>query len=363
MSRSRRAAALGVFLVLGVVTATAPATAGARHDPLLTPTVSANQPTGSSAVESANAPKWGSGDFAGFSAVADKDFGVWRGRPISSATDFQTNASWRAFDSTQRVIKDWQGQNTGILLSIAVPLWAGYGDHLAAAASGYYDQHFVTMARKLVAAGLGHSVLRLGWEFNGGWFRWGVTAHGKPYQYDTRAREFAAAWRHIVTAIRGVKGGDFTFDWCLSAGPHFRHLKLAYPGNSYVDYIGMDVYDWNRPGVANTPKARWHAILHQGTGLSWLAKFAKAHRKLISIPEWALVHDQVQKKHSGGDDRSFVRHMHRWFATHNLGYENYFNYSDGWMSFQMNGSNQQFPGAGKLYRSLWARVDGVSRLR
>ncbi|HVY08622.1 MAG TPA: glycosyl hydrolase [Mycobacteriales bacterium] len=362
MARGRRVFAFGVFLVLGVVSAVTPAAAGARRHPVLTPTVSANHPSGASAVESEASPHWLSGTFAGFSAVADKDFGVWRGRPITSATDFQTNASWQAFDSTERVIKDWRGQNAGIRLSIAVPLWAGYGDHLAAAASGYYDQHFVTMARRLVAAGLGDSVLRIGWEFNGGWFRWGITAHGKPYQYATRAREFASAWRHIVTAIRSVKGGHFGFDWCVSAGPHYRHLDLAYPGNSYVDYIGMDVYDWNRAGVANTPSARWHAILHQGTGLSWLAKFAAAHGKQVSIPEWALVHDSVQRKHSGGDDKSFVRHMHRWFATHNLGYENYFNASDGWMSFQMNGSSNQFPVAGKVYRSLWARVGGVSRL-
>ncbi|HVV77319.1 MAG TPA: glycosyl hydrolase [Mycobacteriales bacterium] len=362
MARSRRAAALGACLVLGAVTAATPATAGARHHPLVNPTVSANHPTSASRVESSTKRHWLSGDFAGFSAIAAKDFGVWRGRPITSAADFQTNASWQAFDSAQRVIKDWRGQNTGIVVSIAVPLWAGYGDHLAAAASGYYDEHFQTMARNLVAAGLGNSVLRLGWEFNGDWFRWGITSSGKPYQYKLRAREFASAWRHIVTSIRHVKGAHFKFDWCVSAGPHFKHLDLAYPGNAYVDYVGMDVYDWNRPGVPDTPKARWHAIVHQGTGLAWLAKFAKAHNREISIPEWALVHDSVQRNHSGGDDQSFISHMHEWFAKHDLGYEDYFNFSDGWMSFQMNGTKGQFPGAGKLYRSLWARVGGVSRL-
>ncbi len=361
MARSRRAAALGVSLVLGAVLAASPATAGARHHPLVPESVPANQPTGPTSVSSASAPHWLSGDFAGFSAVAAKDFGVWRGRPITSATDFQTNASWRAFDSAQRVIKDWHNQNTGITVSIAVPLWAGYGDHLAAAASGYFDHHFATMARNLVAAGLGNSVLRLGWEFNGSWFRWGITATGKPYQYAQRARRFARAWRHIVTTIRHVKGAHFTFDWCVAAGPHYPHVRLAYPGNAYVDYIGEDVYDWNRPGVQNSAKARWHAIVNQGTGLAWLARFADAHRKQISVPEWALVHDSVQRKHSGGDDKAFVDHMHSWFATHNLGYENYFNYSDGWQSFQMNGSNGQFPSAGKLYRSLWARVGGVRR--
>ena len=100
---------------------------------------------------------------------------------------------------------------------------------------------------------------------------------------------------------------------------------------------------------------------HQGTGLAWLAKFAAAHHKQISIPEWALVHDSFHKQHSGGDDTSFVDHMHKWFASHNVGYENYFNSSDGEMSFSMNGSSKQFPAAGKLYRALWGRPGGVRR--
>ena len=305
---------------------------------------------------------WKSGAFSGFSAIAAKDFGVWRGRPITSATDFQTNASWSAFDAANRVVQIWKNQSSGILLSIAVPLWAGYGDHLAAAASGYFNQHYTQMAKSLVAAGLGHSVLRLGWEFNGGWFRWGITAHNKPAEYASRARQFAKAWRQAVTAIRHVKGAHFTFDWCLSAGPHYEHPALAYPGDKYVDYVGMDVYDWNRAGHAGTFKARWDAIRHQGTGLDWLAKFANAHGKLISIPEWALVHDTFDKKHSGGDDKAFIDHMHAWFSSHRLGYENYFNATDGWMSFSMNDSSKQFPLAGKLYKALWSRPGGLRRV-
>ena len=366
MAPSRRAAWLGAAALLAGVLSTAVPAAAARpsdHQPLLSAQVTGNRPSGSSrGTTGAPVESWKSGDFAGFSAIADKDFGLWRGRPITSATDFQTNSSWSSFDQAARLVQTWQNQVNGILLSISVPLWAGYGNnHLAAAASGYYDAHFVAMAKHLVAAGLGHSVLRLGWEFNGSWFNWGITTQGKPDEYATRAKEFAQAWRQIVTAIRHVKGEHFAFDWCVSAGPHYGNLNLAYPGNNYVDYVGMDVYDWNRPGLPDSAQARWHAIVHQGTGLAWLAKFANAHRMPISIPEWALVHDQFQRQHSGGDDTFFVNHMHRWFTTHNVGYENYFNYSDGLMSFVMSGSTDQFPSAGQLYRLLWGRPGGVHR--
>jgi hypothetical protein len=353
-----------VALFTGVLTTAVPSVSSAHvpgHGPLVSVTVSGNIPTDVAARPAGAAETWRSGDFAGFSVLADKEFGAWRGRPITSATDFQTNSSWSAFDAATRLVKTWQGQNSGIQLSISVPLWAGYGyNHLAAAASGYYDKHFVAMAQKLVAAGLGHSVLRLGWEFNGSWFNWGITSTGKASQYATRAREFASAWRHIVTAIRHVKGAHFKFDWCVAAGPHYPHLKLAYPGNSYVDYIGEDVYDWNRDNKPASAAVRWKAILHGGTGLDWLAKFAAAHHKKISVPEWALVHDTFDKWHSGGDDTSFIDHMHAWFANHNVAYENYFNSVDGAESFMLN-ARQQFPLAGKLYRALWGRPGGVRR--
>jgi hypothetical protein len=365
MAARRRAAWLGASALLaGVLSVAMPAAAGPNgHQPLLSVQVSGNRPangvdgttTTAKAVET-----WRSGDFAGFSAIADKDFGLWRGRPITSATDFQTNSSWAEFDQAARVTTIWRNQHDGILVSIGVPLWAGYGyNHLAAAASGYYDQHFVAMAQHLVAAGLGHSVLRLGWEFNGSWFNWGITAPGPSSGYATRAREYAEAWRHIVTAIRHVKGAHFTFDWCVAAGPHYPRLNLAYPGNAYVDYIGMDVYDWNRVGEPDSAKARWNAIVNEGTGLAWLSKFANAHHKPISFPEWALVHDQASREHSGGDDTFFINHMHHWFATHNVAYENYFNSYDGLMSFVIGGSTGQFPMAGQLYRLLWGRPGGV----
>jgi hypothetical protein len=159
-----------------------------------------------------------------------------------------------------------------------------------------------------------------------------------------------------------VKGAHFTFDWCLSAGPHYKHVALAYPGDKYVDYVGMDVYDWNRRGQPSSFQARWKAIRKQGTGLDWLASFADRHHKKLSVPEWALVHDSFDKKHSGGDDQKFIDHMHDWFASHNLGYENYFNFADGWMSFSMN-TAKQFPLAGKLYKALWSRPGGVRRIR
>jgi hypothetical protein len=309
-------------------------------------------------------PRWRSGVFAGFSARRDIAFGAWRGSPITSATDFQSGLSWPALENSRRLILTWQHEHRGIKLSIGVPLWPGIGDHMQAAAGGAYDDRFRRMAAGLVSAGLGHAILRLGWEFNGRWFAWGIThphlaaepAATRAHNRAQRARQFATAWRHIVRAIRTVPGQHFTFDWCVSAGPHYRHVELAYPGDRYVDYIGDDVYDWNRAGYAR-PAQRWNAIVHERTGLAWQRRFAAAHHKPMSYPEWALVWSLFTPGQSGNDDPSFLRHMYRWFRHHDVAYENYFDYD---VSLLLNSgittSNGRFVTARELYRRLWGRL-------
>ena len=87
----------------------------------------------------------------------------------------------------------------------------------------------------MVAAGQGSSIVRLGWEFNGIWFPWGAAGH---------AGQFVAYWRQIVTTMRAVPGLDFTFEWNPSRGDlGAGNLAAFYPGNKYVDYVGLDVFD------------------------------------------------------------------------------------------------------------------------
>jgi len=347
----RRVLALGVAVVLaGSVLASVPTAAGPV--PAAAPAVAAA--TGWHHHATTRAP-WRSGVFAGFSAERDRSFGGWRGSPITSITDYQAGYSWTALVESSRLIHTWQGHHRGLLMSFSIPLWAGLGTHYAAAASGYYNGHFKAMARRLVAAGLGHAVLRLGWEFNGGWFGWGVSRAKARKLYDYRATSIARAWRQIVPAIRSVPGAHFTFDWCVAAGPHFRRVALAYPGDSYVDFIGEDVYDWNRDGWGRTPQARWHAIVHQGTGLAWQAKFAARHHKAISFPEWALVSDWMAPNQAGEDDPYFVGHMHHWFMTHDVAYENYFDHNTGLgVEFALDTNNGKFNLARALYQRLWS---------
>jgi len=244
------------------------------------------------------------------------------GYKITTALDGFARKSWSGIDDDMWVIERWKG--TGYHMIWYVPMLPdGGGVSLATGAAGAYNDHFVLLAQHLVSAGMGDSVLRLGWEFNQSKYPW--YAAGQP-------TNFVAYWRQIVTAMRSVPGANFTFEWNPSRGDNgpknqgMGNLADYYPGNDYVGIIGMDVYDsaWDYyPGATG----EFHKILTQRWGLNWLASFGADHDKPIAIPELGLgsgpstrgsrplvANGQV----SGGDDPTFISDMLNWVAHNNV---------------------------------------------
>ena len=64
-------------------------------------------------------------------------------------------------------------------------------------ASGAYNTYWKQFGHNAVKAGFSHVTLRIGWEMNGGWFKWSAAKdpnHWKAY------------WKQIVTTLRKVPG-------------------------------------------------------------------------------------------------------------------------------------------------------------
>ena len=185
---------------------------------------------------------------------------------------------------------------------------------LAAGAAGRYDAEFATLAKTLVSYGEGDAILRLGWEFNGTWYPWAVTN-----QVD--AADFAAYFRNIVTAMRIVPGTSFRFVWNATSGPTPIAAQDAYPGDAYVDYVGLDLYDqvW---GIPLNPALAWPRYVTEANGLTWLASFATAHHKPVVIPEWGLT--IRSDGHGLGDDPLFVAKLASWVSSHDVAFTSYF---------------------------------------
>ena len=294
---------------------------------------------------------WRSGVFAGYGPADDLAFGTWRGEPVASATDFLPSDDWAEIENPAWAIEHWRSVR-GVWPDFSVALWPASGGSLAEAAAGAYDAHFAALARSLVAGGLGGAGVRLGWEFNGSWYRWSVRSAGDAVLY-------AAAWRRAVTAMRSVPGARFRFDWTLSAGTGIVDPSLAYPGDAFVDDVGMDVYDWNPSGMVLPAAARWHALVTERWGLAWQARFAVAHHKAIAFPEWGLVEDTAAAGRGAGDDPTFVRSMYGWFNDHQVAFENYFDAdapAEGRL-YALTVDPGRFPEAAAAYRTLFGRSD------
>jgi len=303
-----------------------------------------------SATAASKAPvrTWKSGVMAGYGPQNDLSFATWRGSSIQTATDFVPEDTWANIENPAWDIWAW-GLAPAIQPVFSEPMFPDSGGSLAEAASGVDNAHWATLAGNLVAGGLGNSVIRLGWEFNGTWYSWSANT-------PAAAATYAQAWRQIVTAMRSVPGAHFTFDWCPTIASSGINPALAYPGNAYVDYIGEDVYDWS--SAANqTPAARWNNLVNSKYGLAWQANFAAAHGKPLSFPEWGEVQDLVNTSMSGGDDVVFMQNMHDWFASHNTAFEDYFNsdsYSTG-VFYGITTATTQFPNSRNLYQKLFSQ--------
>jgi hypothetical protein len=127
-------------------------------------------------------------------------------------------------------------------------------------------------------------------------------------------------WDRTVTAMRSVPGEHFRFDWCVSSG--YRDIPLAdfYPGNRFVNIIGVDVYD----NSATVGGGRWASIEGEPDGLMAVARFAAVHHKPISIPEWGLEPSGEPGADGAGDDPAYVDGIAAFVRRHPVAYESYF---------------------------------------
>ncbi len=266
----------------------------------------------------------------------------WFGRQPDLVLDFFAADSWTSMvnDATW-TIGCWKRQNKTVVFS--VPMLPQDGSTLAQGAAGNFDSKFLALAQLLANNGYGNATIRLGWEFNGGWYAW--AAKQDPTNW-------ILYWRRIVTVMRSVSGTSFRFDWCSAQGYQQIPASDVYPGDSYVDIIGRDNY--NQTWVANvvTPQDRWTNLLTESYGLNWLQTFATQHNKPISFPEWGT--GARPDGHGGGDDPYFIQQMAAWIKKNNVVYHDYWDYVAS--DYNAKLSNGAQPHAAAAYLAAFGSV-------
>ncbi len=239
---------------------------------------------------------------------------------------------------------------------------------LAQGATGAYNTYFYQMGVNMVTNGLGNSILRLGWEFNGNWYAWSVAT-------PTDAVNFAAYWKQIVNTLRTVPGQNFKFNWCGSVtyvgSPAPYTLSQAFPsgkdanGKPYVDMVGVDAYDnsWSYyPWATNSTPAQilaaqqntWSNVVNTSInywGLPVWAAIAASNNIPFTIPEWGVSTDI----HAGGDNTYYIQQMYNYIQNpaNNIYYASYYDSGESQLSPD-NGFVTTLTNSAALYQKLYS---------
>ncbi|MFF6777115.1 glycoside hydrolase family 26 protein [Streptomyces sp. NPDC012637] len=232
-------------------------------------------------------------------------FEKWWGRgSLTAGRTYLPGDDWESIEGPPEFLRPWgawRGARAGRVVVLNVPMLDRSEAHLSDAevaellgsgASGAYDRHFRVLAQRLVGLGLADSILVLGWEMNGVTFT--HRCHPDPDSW-------RAYWRRIVSTMRAVDGQRFRFDFAPNRGRDAVPWTSCYPGDAYVDVIGMDSYD--QPHLS-----AFREHVDEPYGLHAQVSFAKLHRKPISYPEWGLFRN--------GDNPAYMSGMLAWFRAH-----------------------------------------------
>jgi hypothetical protein len=182
-------------------------------------------------------------------------------------------------------------------------------------AAGDFDTYATELGQNLVAAGLQNSVLRLGAEMNGGW--------EKDYMGATAQEEnaWATCFANEVTALRQASGEHFLIDWNPNACTQSVPYSNFYPGNAYVDILGLDFYD--QGCEAPNTDLTFAQLSNETYGLTAFEAFAAAQGKPMSFPEWGLATGV------NGDDPAYINGIGSTVANNDFAFEAYFDVSSG----------------------------------
>ena len=238
--------------------------------------------------------------------------------------------------------------------------------------------YFANYAKELDAGSGGfgafqHVIIRLGYEFDGGWNPFGnLNAMSK------MPGNYVKAWQNIVTTMRAndpkhvIQG----FFWNPTDGNVQIDQFAYYPGDAYVDYVGFDEYDFGYngtyKGTADQPTQAQQDAAWKDMELPRINRFAdlaRQHDKQVIIGEWGVWQLGDKNHPSGGDNPSYIQHMYDWMADpkNRVYLEVYFETpADGVSQLWPGGKNggwhkgTTFPKSAALYRKLFGGAGTAS---
>jgi hypothetical protein len=131
-------------------------------------------------------------------------------------------------------------------------------------------------------------LLRFAPEMNGDWNSWspGVNGNG--------AAQYVAVWRRMHALFDRAGARNVRWVWSPNVSyPRSTSLRLLYPGDAFVDWVGIDGYNWG----TSRPGARWR------TFGEIFAPTIRSIRRLTCKP---LMLSEVASAEEGGDKARWI---------------------------------------------------------
>ncbi len=153
--------------------------------------------------------------------------------------------------------------------------------------AGKHDTHIRQWARDAAAWGK-RFYLRFAHEMNGNWNSWSPGVNGNT------APQYVSVWRR-VRDIFGQEGAT-NLRWVWSPNVEADGsvpFSKVYPGNAYVDWLGIDGYNWG----TTQPWSSW-------TGLA--AVFGPSYEKLVDITDKPIMIAETASTELGGEKGSWI---------------------------------------------------------
>lgn len=167
------------------------------------------------------------------------------------------------------------------------------GNTLAQAASGQFDSNWKNMLN-MIAAVFPDAILRFAHEQNCCY----------PWKASADPANYIKMWQRWAPLARAASS-KFVLCWNPIYGDGDIPMENTYPGDQYVDLMGLDVYDF---------KGGWASgqILNSNHGLNWFASYAKTHTKPMMLCEWGAATYPSVPTQDGGDDPAFMQGIYDW---------------------------------------------------
>lgn len=233
-TRALAAAATSMALLFGAAACTTPSPEPTPTGPTATPT-----PTRPPIpyVARPSGLIWDSGS-NGHDDQQNAAFAHMRGRPLDVLGVAPTRDSW------DQLLDDWWLSGDTIpanfkgTLNVAVPLFPKDGS-MGAAARGDYDEQWQILGR-MIAKRYPTAYVRPGWEMNIHNWDWSANPDN--------VEQFKEAFRRASVALKKA-GPKLRIVWNVNEGKgdSLPDATMAWPGDQYVDIVGMDAYDWHPP--------------------------------------------------------------------------------------------------------------------